>query len=126
MKPVFLSLLSAITLLFSACYYDNLGKLRPESAINQVACDTVSAISYSAQIVPLLDASCTSGCHNGIGSGHDLKTYGNVNADATSGSLLGSVQWGPFRPMPENASSKISDCDIAKIRLWIAQGSQNN
>ncbi len=127
MKIIKLSFVSLIAILFSSCYYDNLGELKPESALSGSTCDTVSAISFSNHIVPLLQANCTSGCHNGIGSGHDLKNYAAVNADALSGSLLGSVKWiSPFQTMPQGASSKISDCDIAKIRLWIAQGAANN
>ncbi len=127
MNIIKLSFVTLIAILFSSCYYDNLGELKPESALSGSSCDTVSAISFANHIVPLLQASCTSGCHNGIGSGHDMKNYAAVNADALSGSLIGSVKWiSPFQTMPQGASSKISDCDIAKIRLWIAQGAANN
>lgn len=127
MKIIKLSVVTLVTIFFSSCYYDNLGELKPESALSGGSCDTTSAISYINQIAPLLQASCTSGCHNGLGSGHDMKNYAAVNADAVSGSLLGSVNWvSPYQSMPQGASSKISACDIAKIRLWVAQGAPNN
>lgn len=127
MKTIKLSIVALITVLFSSCYYDNLGELKPESALATSTCDTVAAISYTNQIVPLLQASCTSGCHNGIGSGHNLKNHSAASGDALSGALLGSVKWiTPYQAMPQGASSKISDCDIAKIKLWVAQGAPNN
>ena len=127
MKIIILSCVTLLTLLLSSCYYDNLGELKPETALTGSTCDTASAISYTNQIVPLLQASCTAGCHNGLGSGHNIKNYAAISADALSGSLLGSVKWlAPFQQMPQGASSKISECDIAKIRLWVAQGAPNN
>jgi len=117
--------LTLLVVFFSSCYYDNLGELKPENAANQSGCDTTAAISYSNQIVPILEENCTGGCHNPVSSGFDLTSYTAVNNIALDGSFLGSVQWLPsFRAMP--ASAKISDCNIAKIRLWIAQGSLNN
>jgi len=114
------------TITLNSCYYDNFGELKPEGALSQSGCDTTAAISYSNHIVPLLQASCTGGCHNTVSSSFDLTNYSAVNAKAIDGSLLGSVQWTyPYRTMPES-SNKISDCDIAKIRLWISQGSLNN
>ena len=127
MKQIKWSLITVIALLLSSCYYDNLDELKPETALTVSPCDTTSAISYTNHIVPLLQASCTAGCHNGFGGMHNMKSYAAVNADALSGSLLGSVKWlAPFQQMPQGAPSKISACDIAKIRLWVAQGALNN
>jgi hypothetical protein len=126
MKVMKFSFVILFVTILTGCYYDNFGELKPESALSQSGCDTTVAISYSNHIVPLLQASCTGGCHNTVSSSFDLTNYSAVNTSAADGSLLGSVQWvSSFRPMPE-ASGKISDCDIAKIRLWIAQGSLNN
>jgi hypothetical protein len=126
MKAMKISFAILFVTILTSCYYDNFGELKPESALSQSGCDTTVAISYSNQIVPLLQESCTGGCHNTISSSFDLTNYTAVTARVADGSLLGSVQWvSSFRPMPE-ASSKISDCDIAKIRLWISQGALNN
>lgn len=126
MKAMKFSFVILSTMFLTSCYYDNFGELKPEGSLNQSGCDTAATISYSNHIVPLLQASCTGGCHNTVSSSFDLTNYSAVNSRALDGSLLGSVQWTyPYRSMPES-SNKISDCDIAKIRLWISQGALNN
>ena len=112
----------------TGCYYDNFKELKPESALPSSGggCDTSGVVSYSAQIVPILNASCTQNCHNGTGGGHDLTNYTAVNADAVGGSLYGSVaQNPPYQAMPQGGS-KLSDCDIAKIKKWVDGGAPNN
>ena len=118
--------ISALCLMFfSSCYYDNFKELHPSAS--SANCDSLSAISFSTQIVPILNASCTNNCHNGVGSGHDMISWGNVNADAVSGTLVISVVWdGNAQQMPQGASTKISPCDIAQIKKWVADGAANN
>ena len=58
--------------ILTSCYYDNFGELKPENALSQSGCDTTVAISYSNHVVPLLQASCTGGCHNTVSSSFDL------------------------------------------------------
>ena len=127
MKKIQLSILSIATILFlNSCYYDNFKELHPANAIVPSACDTVLAISYSTQIVPIINAACVR-CHNSTGSAHDMTTYTSVYNDAiTFGYLYNSVaQDGTVQPMPEGAS-KLSDCDITKIKKWVAAGAPNN
>jgi hypothetical protein len=135
---LFLSIGSA--LIMSSCYYDNFKELRPKGAI-PTPCDSMGVISYSAQIVPILNASCNQNCHNptaGVGTGNgdrDLTSYAEVSAatndgTATSGDwgpLYGTISWDPnYRNnMPKNGS-KLSDCDLAKIRKWATAGALNN
>jgi hypothetical protein len=131
MKKIQLSILSVSTALFlSSCYYDNFKELHPDSALSNNGCDTTGVISYSAQIVPALHNSCTSSCHNGAGSGHDMTTWSAVNFDAVDpggSKLVGSVIWdGVAQQMPQGGTSKISDCDITKIKKWVAAGAPNN
>lgn len=131
MKKIILSVLSVGSIfLLNACYYDNFKELNPEPAITISNCDTMGTISYSAQIVPALASSCTNGCHNGVGSGHDLTNWAAVNFDAVDpggGKLISSIIWdGNAQQMPQGASSKISECDIAKIKKWVAQGALDN
>jgi hypothetical protein len=131
MKKLYLSILSFTAICFlNSCYYDNFKELHPEGALNNNGCDTAGVISYSAQIVPLLANSCTGSCHNGSGSGHDMKTWAAVNFDAVDpggSKLVGSVTWdGVARQMPEGGTSKISDCDITKIKKWVSAGAPNN
>lgn len=88
-------------------------------------CDTTT-VTYSKSIAPILTAKCK-GCHQGSnpGGGISLVTYTDAFAIAQNGSFYGSViQDGSFSSMPKG--SKLPDCDIAKIRIWIAAGSPNN
>ncbi len=112
-----------ILLLVSAtgCYYDKEEILYPDSA-----CDT-SAVSYSTSVLPVLSANCN-GCHGGAtpSAGIRLDLYTGVKQQADNGRLLGSISHNPiFSPMPKNGN-KLSDCNIAKVRKWIAGGALNN
>jgi len=90
------------------------------------ACITTN-MSYSKDIAPILQASCT-GCHSGTkpqGS-IDLTTYANVSPYALNGKLYGSVaHLAAYIAMP-SASVSISSCEISKIKSWIDSGSKNN
>ena len=131
MKKLQLSIVSiSAVLFFNSCYYDNFKELHPESALTNTACDTLGVISYSAQIVPVLANSCTGSCHNGVGGGHDMTNWAAVNFDAVDpggSKLVGSVMWdGVAQQMPQGGTTKISDCDITKIKKWVAAGAPNN
>jgi hypothetical protein len=124
MKKIQLSILSISTaFLLSGCYYDNFKELHPEGALpnSTSGCDTINAISYSAQIKPIMDLACT-GCHNSSGSAHDMTTHTFVQADALAGTLYNDVNTGS---MPQGGS-KLSDCDIAKIKKWVDAGALDN
>lgn len=134
MKKTSIILLAASAAFLSSCYYDNFKELRPEGAIPK-PCDSLGVVSYSAQIVPILQQACTQNCHNGVGTGsRDLTQWVNVNDAAINGinpgdggSLYGTVNWDPNygNDMPKNGS-KLSDCDLAKIRKWAQAGGLNN
>ena len=88
-------------------------------------CDTASVISYSTQIVPIINTNCIS-CHGAANGGTKLHDWTNVHANASSGKLFSSVsQDGSALQMPQGAA-KLSDCDIEKIRKWVAAGSPDN
>ncbi len=116
--------LLAFTGLLISCYKDNFGKLHPQ--LNAASnCDTILAISYSTQIVPIINNHCIS-CHGTGGSFPDLSTYAGVQTSSQS-TLYGSVIWdGSASQMPKNSSSKLPICDLTKIKKWIAAGSPNN
>lgn len=89
-------------------------------------CDT-SNVTWSATIRPIIQAKCQ-GCHQGgaPGGGVDLSNYAGVSGAAFDGSLVGSVDHLPgWSAMPKN-SPKLSDCDIAKIKIWVNAGAPNN
>lgn len=91
-------------------------------------CDTANS-QYMADIVPILTSNCYR-CHgtttNSGSSGLVLEGYSNLKPYAESGTLIGVITHATgFPPMPQDGG-KISECNINKIRSWIAHGIQNN
>jgi hypothetical protein len=91
-------------------------------------CDT-TGMSYQNDIVPILSANCYA-CHgensNANSMGIILEGHSNILPKATSGTLLGVITHaGGFPPMPKDGS-KLSDCNINKIRAWIDAGAPDN
>lgn len=129
-KSLILFILPVVLILLNSCYYDNFKELHPESALSSSTdCDTSGVISYSAQIVPALNRGCNTQCHGGSGGGggRDLTNYNQVLEEAASGRLVSSIIWdGNAQQMPQGASTKIPDCDIAKIKKWVAAKAPNN
>jgi hypothetical protein len=112
-----------VALLVSAtgCYNDKEETLYPQSV-----CDTAN-ITYSRSVVPVLSANCT-GCHGGNtpSAAIRLDNYAGVKAMADNGKLAGAVTHSAgFSPMPKN-NAKLSNCNIVKIKNWIAAGALNN
>lgn len=110
----------------SACTYKKEPIAYPVAA---TACDTMN-VRYLTDITKILSANCYQ-CHSSAlaisnGGGNVMDSYGAIIPYVSSGLLLNVVQHSPgFSPMPKNGS-KLSDCDIAKIRKWINNGSPNN
>ena len=115
-------LVSTIT---TSCYKDNEEDLYP----NVSDCDTVS-ISYAQDVKPIVESFCLA-CHSeansaSLASGINLEGYDNIITIVESGTFLSSIeQDGSASFMPKNAN-KLADCNIAIIRNWINEGSQNN
>lgn len=100
-----------------------------QGALNNACsdCDTAGTMSFTNNVKPILELSCT-GCHSGNlpSANIDLTSYTSVNVVAINGRLLGSIQHDlGFKPMPQNGN-KLSDCDITIIKKWILDGSKNN
>jgi uncharacterized membrane protein len=91
-------------------------------------CDTTGVMSYAARVKPILQNNCN-GCHGGTaqsGAGIILSDYNNVKTSVDNGTLLGSIeQLGGYSAMPKGGN-KMSSCNIAVIRKWIAAGAPNN
>ena len=108
-------------LLLSACYYDNNAELHPSAGINNV-CDTVN-ITFDNHINAIYSANCVNGCHNiadQSSTGIVLDSY-EFAILADDDDLIAAIEHtGPF-PMPQ-AGTKLSDCHINQIKLWIQNG----
>lgn len=109
-------------LFFSACYYDKEEILYPETL-----CAPEANPSFSAVILPLLNAKCNT-CHSGTSAsaGIRLDSFNEVVRYANNGSLMGSITYASgYSPMPKNGN-KMTSCEIQKIQAWISTGLSNN
>ena len=107
--------------LFSSCYYDSEEDLYPATE-----CLTTN-VSFSADIVPILNNSCI-GCHSASANlgNISLEGYNAVKVHVQNGKLLGSVKHlSGFSAMPQGAP-KLESCKILKMEAWINAGSPNN
>jgi hypothetical protein len=88
-------------------------------------CDTTN-VTYSLSIAPLLQNKCN-GCHGATspGGGVVLTTFAGAQAAALNGKLLSSVEHTSAFPMPKNGS-KLPQCEIDMIRIWVNAGAPNN
>jgi len=118
----FVFLLGALTILFPACYYDNVTDLYPFTPCN------LSNVTYSGSISKIMTANCNS-CHTASNpSGNVITdTYSGLYKAAITDSLLMKAVKHDLSlyPMPVGGS-KLSDCDISKLQLWVDAGAPNN
>jgi mono/diheme cytochrome c family protein len=123
-KPLSIMAITLVAVLLvtaTGCYYDKEEVLYPSTA-----CDT-AAVTYSMSVVPVLSANCIS-CHGGStpSAAIRLDTYAGVKQQVDNGRLLGAInQAVSYSPMPKDGT-KLTNCNIAKIRIWVAAGSPNN
>jgi len=118
--------LLAFCLFFVGCSKSNEESLNPAGGGNPTGCDTAN-MKYAANIQPIIQANCYR-CHgNGQSQGSiSLDTYAKLQRVAVNGTLVGVISHASgFTPMPQNAS-KLSDCDINKIKRWVLNGALNN
>jgi hypothetical protein len=104
------------------------GPIDPGPGPGNNDCDTANS-QYMADVVPILTNNCYR-CHgsatNSGSFGIVLEGYTNIKPYAESGTLIGVITHADgFTPMPQDGG-KLSDCNINKIRSWIAHGIQNN
>ncbi len=110
------------TLIFlGACSFEKAHDLIPQSKAD---CDT-AGVTFSKDIRPILEMRCF-GCHSGFGDPvYEYTDFFAFQAMALNGKLIPAVtQTGP-RPMPKGRE-RIPDCEIAKIKAWVASGAPNN
>ena len=118
-----ISLISVFTaLLLSSCYYDNYQELYPQ----QDSCDTTN-VTFSGYVWPVINSNCT-GCHSSsVPSGNvSLSNYNEIVTAAANGSLMGTIRHeAGYSPMPKGGG-KLTDCEIKKLEIWIADGTPDN
>lgn len=89
-------------------------------------CDTVN-MKYATDVLPILQSNCYS-CHgNGnVSGGVSLGSYASVKTQADNGNLVGVITHAAGYPAMPQGGAKLSDCNINKIKAWIARGALNN
>ena len=115
------SLLALMVVGYCGCYYDVEEELYGTSECN------TSDMSYSSDIVPIIDSKCIA-CHS------TAANFGNVTLEGhqklliyvNDGSLIGAIKHAAgFSAMPKNGA-KLLDCEIEKIEAWIQAGALDN
>ena len=79
---------------------------------------------YTANVKPIIDASCGTKCHSAVKKAHDidLSNYESVKEACMKDKLLSTIKHeAGVKPMPRMAP-KLSDASIAIIEKWINQG----
>ena len=121
MENIKIVLIVAVVLFFNAC-----STLVEEDLNQDTGCDT-QAVSWTDDVLPILEISCL-GCHNAGAAqgGIVIDSHESITAVIDRGRLLGAIRHDPgFSPMPRNAA-QLSACNIEKIAAWVNDGAPNN
>lgn len=111
-----------------SCYYHVESELYPTASTT--TCDSSSA-KFVTFVSPLMVSKCaTSGCHNAVtaSAGVNLDGYTNIKNYISRNSTVffGSIKHlSGYSTMPQG-SSKLPDCDIKKLQIWMNAGLLNN
>lgn len=83
-----------------------------------------SIISFSNDILPIIEANCVS-CHDqgNASGGYNLSTYSKISANASA--ILGSMKGNGYQLMPQGGPA-LPDSIIMKFSCWIQQGKLDN
>ena len=103
------------TFLISAILLNSCKKSIYDKKLN---CDTT--ISFTNQILPLVENNCTS-CHSAGEAGYTLTNHANISANAED--MLSSMK-GIIKLMPQDGA--LPDSLIQQFECWIKQGKPNN
>lgn len=110
----------------SACYYDNFEEINPGLGLNGCT-DTAGTISFTAKVMPIMNANCGTGdntCHQSNSSSgfYVLNTKAGVEVAIADGKYIESIRHDVGAiAMPKNGG-KLDACSIAVIEKWIATG----
>jgi len=129
MKKVILCLSMASVILVSCSKTNEVtesGSNSGNTGGGNTGCDTVN-MKYATNVQPILAANCYD-CHgNGSSeSGVSLDSYSKVKQRVDNGQLLGVINHASGFPAMPYKRPKMSDCDINKIKGWVARGAKND
>lgn len=116
-----LQLICCISLILTACEYENTEDLRPIELVD--TCPTDS-LTFQADIEPIFIQNCNnSGCHNSGSSFGDFTSYAGIKSKIDDNDKIRQrviIE----KSMP--ASAPLPDCEIRKLTAWLDAGAPNN
>ncbi len=114
-------LLLTMTMLLTACYYDN-----EEYLYSATPCD--NTFTFTSRIAPLVAQQCASGCHEGANpsAGLSLTTYDEIKAIVDNGGFTGSLDGTNGYSIMPKGTTGLSTCDKNAVNDWIGAGALNN
>lgn len=94
-----------------------------ENCTQTITCDTVSVMTFTGHVWPIIEVSCES-CHSGASpsGGIPLTDYCEVAIQSANGKLAGVLRNGIYPLMPP--SGPLPECQIRQIELWV-EGDQD-
>ncbi len=115
-----------ITLLSSIALSILLVACKTEVVEDLLPCNTIN-VTFSETIEPIISNNCYR-CHDNSRAfgGVRLEGYSNVLNYVNNGKLIGVIKHEDgFSTMPQDAS-KLQDCLIEQLEIWINDGAQDN
>jgi len=114
-------LLLTVTMLLTACYYDN-----EEYLYSATPCD--NTFTFTSRIAPLVAQQCASGCHEGANpsAGLSLTTYDEIKAIVDNGGFAGSLDGTNGYSIMPKGTTGLNTCDKTAVNAWITAGAPNN
>lgn len=96
------------------------------NSCNETNCDTLN-VRYSTHVDALIANNCR-GCHSGTSpsAGISLVSYDQVKSSINTGRFLASIKHQSGVVAMPYRSTKMDDCSIRQIELWINSGMPNN
>jgi len=109
-------------IIFSSCSIALFSCTREKVTPKEIQC--TSTISFSNDVVPIIQANCIN-CHDqgNASGGFDFSSYISVSANANA--ILNSMKANGYQLMPIGGPA-LPDSTIQKISCWINQGKQDN
>ncbi len=113
---------------FTTAQKDVIKKWIEQGALNNRCddCNTTS-VKYSVQVTSVLNKNCNA-CHSASAANGNvvLDSYSEVKKYVDNGKLIGTINHkAGYKAMPPSGT-KMTDCNLRTIQIWIDNGAQNN
>jgi uncharacterized membrane protein len=113
---------------FTTAQKDVIKKWIEQGALNNRCddCDTTS-VKYNVQVTSVLNKNCNA-CHSKTSASGSviLDSYGEVKKYVDNGKLVGAINHkAGYKAMPPSGT-KMTDCNLKTIQIWIDNGAQND